>query len=294
MGSLLTEIGRRITDRWLTLLLLPGALLVGTVIVAVTLGHRHGVELPLLVDTIDNRTRALANRPAAVVVLTLAAVLAATAAGLLNQALAALLELIWLRDWPGPLGRLTVTWRQRRWRAADEEYEAARNRESVRERQADLDRLSARRNRISLEPPTRPTWVGDRIAAADSRIWNQYRIDLTSAWPRLWLLIPDSTRTVVTGVRGRFDSAAVLTAWATQYAVLAFLWWPAALIALVTFAAGWRRGRTAATALAEIAEAIVDLHGHDLAAALHIPASSDHPISHQVGIQITEQLRKGT
>ena len=59
-------------------------------------------------------------------------------------------------------------------------------------RRADL--LAAERNRIAIAKPTRPTSMGDRIAAADERVHNQYGVDLQSWWPRLWLILDDATR----------------------------------------------------------------------------------------------------
>ncbi|MEV7373368.1 hypothetical protein AB0O51_21170 [Streptomyces sp. NPDC090301] len=52
--------------------------------------------------------------------------------------------------------------------------------------------LNDARNQIALTRPARPTWMGDRLIAADARGHRTYRIDLVSAWPRLWLLLPDT------------------------------------------------------------------------------------------------------
>ncbi|MFD7874154.1 hypothetical protein ACFV5G_08515 [Streptomyces sp. NPDC059766] len=293
MGSLLTDVGRRIADRWLSTLVLPGLLLVGTTAVALMLGHRHALDTRFLLRTLGNKVTGLDGRPAAIGALVVGAGLAAAAAGLVNQALAALVERVWLRQWPEKLRRPLVKSRRKRWERADGEYESARSLAPTPDRQADLDRLAARRSRIGVEPPRHPTWIGDRVSAADGRVWNQYRIDLVSAWPRLWLVVPDAVRTVVTGARDRFNAATRLTAWALPYAVLGLLWWPAALVAPVTAVAGWQRGRSTAADLADLAEAVVDLYGHDLAAALHIEAPTGHPLTHATGLQITEQLRKG-
>ena len=65
-----------------------------------------------------------------------------------------------------------VTWRERRRESADRRVQRAREQLSP---AAEVDRLAARRNRIALARPTRPTWIGDRVAAADSRVYHQYR-----------------------------------------------------------------------------------------------------------------------
>ncbi|PTH84390.1 hypothetical protein C9J60_31755 [Streptomyces sp. A244] len=293
MGSLLTDVGRRIADRWLSALVLPGLLLVGTTVVALLLGHGHALDARFLLRTLDGDISTMDGRPAAIGALIVGVGLASAAAGLVNQALAALIERVWLQQWPEKLRRPFLTSRRARWQRADDEFESARSLASAPGRQTDLDRLAARRSRIGVEPPCHPTWIGDRISAADHRVWSQYRIDLVSAWPRLWLIVPDAVRTEVSGARDRFDAATRLTAWALPYAVLGLLWWPAALVASVTVVAGWQRGRSTAADLADLAEAVVDLYGHDLASALHIEAPTGHPLSHATGLRITEQLRKG-
>ncbi|MEU7086570.1 hypothetical protein [Streptomyces achromogenes] len=37
--------------------------------------------------------------------------------------------------------------------------------------------------------------MGDRLAAVDQRMLNAYQLEMTAAWPRLWLLLPARART---------------------------------------------------------------------------------------------------
>ena len=50
---------------------------------------------------------------------------------------------------------------------------------------------------------------------------------------------PRSARTEITAARQALASAATLTAWAVLYLILAGLWWPAALIAIILAVTGW-------------------------------------------------------
>ncbi|QES04616.1 hypothetical protein DEJ44_02665 [Streptomyces venezuelae] len=157
---------------------------------------------------------------------------------------------------------------------------------------ADTVGLNEARNRIALSRPARPTWMGDRLLAADARVHRTYRIDLTSAWPRLWLLLPDTAHAEVRAARSALTAAARRAAWGLLYLLPALWWWPAALIAVVTWGGAWRQGRVAVHEFAELVESAVDLHGRDLATALGIPC--EEQLTATTGLAITRTLRKGT
>ena len=98
-----------------------------------------------------------------------------------------------------------------------------------------------------------------------------YALDLTAAWPRLWLIVPDQVRTELGGARDTFNAAARFAAWAVLYLILGAWWWPAVPVALIVGTAAVRRGRLAAGNLADLIESAVDLYGGDLAAKLGVP-----------------------
>ncbi|MFB8076948.1 hypothetical protein [Streptomyces sp. NPDC056013] len=152
--------------------------------------------------------------------------------------------------------------------------------------------LNEARNRIALTRPARPTWMGDRLIAADARVHRTYRIDLVSAWPRLWLLLPDTAHAEVQAARSALTASTRRAAWGLLYVLPALWWWPAGLIALVTWTGAWRQGRVAVHEFAELVESAVDLHGRDLAAALGIPC--EEQLTATTGLAITRTLRKGT
>ncbi|RMI37828.1 hypothetical protein EBN88_18160, partial [Streptomyces triticirhizae] len=155
---------------------------------------------------------------------------------------------------------------------------------------AEPARRGAERDRICLVPPRRPTWIGDRVEAADRRVLTAYGLDLGAAWPRLWLLVPEETRAELRTARRSYDAAAQLVAWSPLYLALAAWWWPALLIAATTLAVGIRRGRAAMDAFCALAESVVDLHARDLATALGLPCEG--PLRRRTGRQMTALLRK--
>lgn len=201
--------------------------------------------------------------------------------GLISQAAGLAIGTLWLGRW-GRLGRPLAERRLRRWRAADEAAIAA-------ERAGDAAAFLAatsRRNRIALAEPQRPTWMGDRVAALESRVLDGYGLDMASAWPRLWLLMSDSVRAEHRRARDSWHQAGTLSAWGVLCLALA-AWWPAAVAAAAALAAGLYWGRSAVSVLATLAEAQVDVQGAHLFEAVR-------PVSPEDGRLVTARFRKGT
>jgi hypothetical protein len=105
-------------------------------------------------------------------------------------------------------------------------------------------------------------------------VW--YGLDLALIWPRLWLLLPDSTRAAIQAVNSRYMSATAVCAWGLLYLTLGVLWWPAVLAGAATFATGLRQARSAAIALVSLIEATIDIHQKLLTDALAIPLPHGH------------------
>ncbi|MGV9535821.1 hypothetical protein ACWDR9_19590, partial [Streptosporangium sandarakinum] len=155
---------------------------------------------------------------------------------------------------------------------------------------ADLLQHEGARNDIALCLPRHATWIGDRLYAMDRRVHDAYDLDLTGAWPRLWLVIPDTARAELTAARDAHAAAARLAGWAVLYLSVAAVWWPAVLVAMVVGATAWARARATTASLADLVEASVDLYGRDLAVQLGLPG--DGPMSRETGLAITSTLRK--
>ncbi|NJP29587.1 hypothetical protein FLW53_36405 [Microbispora sp. SCL1-1] len=302
MTGFLDELGKKLAERWLTLLVLPGLIYLTYLAAALTL-HQSGTHA-FDVEALRNAIDRLATRPAtastAVIALAATAVLAAAAAsGLAAAALGRLIERAWViegRRWPA---RLLTGNRQKRWKKADDRVHQ-QTKAAVRAHAdpvagppaAELVRAITKRAAISLDVPQRPTWIGDRLRAVDQRLLTAYDLDLTSAWPRLWLTVPDVARTELAAARDAMAAAARLAGWALLYLLLAPWWWPALLIAAVIILTAWIRARTATAALADLIEATVDLYGRDLATQLGIPVPADGPLAPEIGLKITTILRK--
>ncbi|MEU6383740.1 hypothetical protein ABZ847_09250 [Streptomyces bauhiniae] len=300
MTAFLNALSGKLAERWLALLAIPGLVYLVTLATALTLGQRHWRDTGRLRERLDALAAAPGAHSAGVLAVCAVAVLAGAAlTGTGAQAMGALVERVWLTGPRGPVTRWLTERRSREWRAADDTYRTAlvvagRARLSG---AADADALVAeaearyaRRNRIGLVTPRHPFWTGDRITTPDRRVWRAYRLDLTAAWPHLWLLAPDSTRAELGTARTALTAAARLTAWGVAYLLLAVWWWPAALVGAATLTTGAVRGRTAAASFAELAEALVDLQGADLARALGLECEGR--LTPETGEELTRLLSK--
>lgn len=301
MTKFLDALAGKLAERWLTLLVLPGALFVAVSAVAVSLRHRRWYDVIALRDQLTKFAADPASGRAGTVVLIVVGLLAAaSAAGLAAQAIGSAVWRWWLLDTNGPVSQRLVRRRIARWDRATRKLEAAVRTAGRAQLDGATDaldlvraaeRLSARRSRIALAKPTRPSWLADRIAAADRRVLDRYSLDVASAWPRLWLVVPDTTRAELASAQSATRDAARLTGWAVGYLLLGVIWWPSAVIGALTAITAWQRTRVAGDTLAELIESTVDVHGRDLAQSLGI--ACEDQLTSEVGEKITELLRKG-
>ncbi|KUN57213.1 hypothetical protein AQJ46_48450 [Streptomyces canus] len=302
MGSLWGELGKKLAERWLSLLVLPGALYLSVAVAARALGQSH----PFAVDRVTGQVTRWADAPTVSTVggqvVLLAAVLAgASAAGLAAQALGSLVEQLHLaadwHTWPAwgrwPADRLTTHRRERwksaarAWRRRREEAAAARSR-GLRADPATRYAAGAAMTRISLEEPDRPTWSGDRIHASAVRMQRDYNLDLAVLWPHLWLVLPETARNEITLARQALTRATTLSAWGVLYLPLVALWWPAGVIAVVLALISWRRTRSAADIYATLLEAAARLHTRDVAE--HLGLALDEALDRDSGSALALRL----
>jgi hypothetical protein len=327
MTGFLAELGRKLADQWLTLLVLPGALLVAAATIADTLGQAHALDLAVLRARITGVAATPAAHSPGTLLLAAGAILAASAlAGLAAAALGSAISRAWTASGPagtpggnGPIARLRpASWltalRVRSWQKRNDRWHTARNAAEPLRRSAALidagidatspaeilaaarsatrmaDAALARRNRIGRTEPARPTWIGDRFRDVEERVASAYHLDIAVAWPRLWVLLPDNLRADLSAAYDSYTASARLVGWALLYVLIGAWWWPSLLIAAVTIITGWTRGRTCTAVLADLIETAVDLHGRTLAAQLGL--ACDGPLDRDTGYQITQRLRR--
>jgi hypothetical protein len=293
--SFLNTLGEKLAERWMTTLTLPGLLFVTLAVAGHSLGQGQALDWSLLAT----RGSALAARwddhPALAVLTVVAVLTAATVAGFAAQAVGAGVERCWLITGPNWLTGPFASSRLKTWQRAQEQFDAAAQAagESDAEYRLRRGRLAAARNGIALAPPSRATWMSDRLRAVGLRVEGEYGIDLAWAWPRLWQVLPARTRTDIGAASDAFTGAATRVGWALLYLVLgAVTWWPAGIAAFVLAFSGWRAGHSAAETLASLIESAADLNIAKLAHRLGESVTGGQPTLAE-GRRISERLRKG-
>ncbi|WP_406194115.1 hypothetical protein OH807_04490 [Kitasatospora sp. NBC_01560] len=299
---MLAELGKKLAEKWLTLLVLPGALYLAVGVAADLLGHAHPFDAAGLSDRVGAWAKAPALGTFGGQAVLLAAVgVAAAGVGVVVQALGSLVERLHLaadwRGWPAgvrTLADLATRRRHARWQHRRELAGRARAQAHIADpasRPAASEAAAEARaavHRVGAEEPVRPTWSGDRVHLAALRVRRHYGLDLAALWPYLWLTLPDPPRAEVTAARQALARAATLTAWAVLYLPLALWWWPALIVAAVLALTGHHRFRAAADGYATLLEAVVRLHAVDLARRLGLDCAG--PLTAADGARLAELL----
>ncbi|MFD0508378.1 hypothetical protein ACFQ0G_47505 [Streptomyces chiangmaiensis] len=106
MGGFFQQLAKTLADRWISLLVLPGAFFLGGVWLSVSLGHADAWNVALLTRQAENAATTIADLPTGAQALLVVAVLAAAAGtGFVVQALAGVTRRVWLGQWPRPSAR---------------------------------------------------------------------------------------------------------------------------------------------------------------------------------------------
>ncbi|WP_330248044.1 MULTISPECIES: hypothetical protein [unclassified Streptomyces] len=274
MDGILSDLGKRIADRWFAFLILPGVPFAATVIVAWAMtpsGAAHALDLDILVRRLDT-LGATAQTIKGIVSGCLLVAGVAVVAVLVRE-----LSLIVNRLW---LGRAAILCRLMR--------PGIRRR-----RRLALD--TARRGGYALPErylPHRATWIGDRFALVDERVAAQYGVSLARVWPRLWQLRDDRTPKVVSAAWDDYAAATVRVAWALPYLVISLFWWPAAPLGLALMLLGWSQGRRGADDFCVSCEAAIDVQLRRLAHIVGVPLPHQR-VTTAEGRQIDGILAKG-
>jgi hypothetical protein len=269
MDPLLGELGRQLSTRAAIALVAPGGLYVAAAAVGYLLGHRHAFDFAALGSWLDQAAAAPASRTGGTILLAAAGLLAASAlAGATAAAVGLLVQRSWSATGSGPVLRRMAVRRRHRWQRADRVAEQAVDAWLAKaddpERRAAARTALARRDAVGLVPAELPTWAGDRLRATDLRLRRRYGLDLPTAWPRLWLVLPEPARQELTTAQDRCAAAARLVAWGLLYLILAGFWWPALALAIPALAVSRHRIRRTVASYAALVDAAADLYARDL------------------------------
>ncbi|WP_435191771.1 CHAT domain-containing protein [Streptomyces sp. bgisy126] len=129
---MLNELSKKLAERWVSLLVLPGVLYLSLLYVATALGHAHALDVDRLIQDVTARAKAsIATTGAGQAILLVAILIGAAFVGIVAQSLGSLIERILLaagwRQWRRPSSTvvgLVVKWRRHRWDAAHTNWQA--------------------------------------------------------------------------------------------------------------------------------------------------------------------------
>ncbi|MFE4207833.1 hypothetical protein ACFRSX_29350 [Streptomyces goshikiensis] len=291
MNAVFGEIGKRLGEKWVLLLSLPGVLFVSLLAGAVAVGDRDWTREAVRRELLRSAERwweRLSVHPAAALLFLAGVLVAAYAVALLAQVCGIAVRACWLAAVPfrWPLFWLTRL-RRRVWRRHHDKWRRATTDQGRAE-------AAARRNAVSLAPPACPTWMADRMAALATRVRGAYGLDVSFSWPALRTLLPLDLCGAVDAAQAAFERSARLAGWGVLYlgtgcwlTVADRHGWPLVLLGAASAVTGWAYGRASAGALAALVETSYDLTADQLVAALvGRPAPAQGEIA-------SETLRKG-
>jgi hypothetical protein len=137
-----------------------------------------------------------------------------------------------------------------------------------------------------------PTRTGNLLRAAEEYPQHWYGLQAYLTWPRLWMLLPESTQKEISAARDNLDTSVLWLAWGILFSAWCGLTgWAVAIsvLAAVLFA---RRMYTSAGVYGDLICAAYDLHRLDLYQSLGWPAPKTPEEEREQGEALTQFLRR--
>ena len=135
-----------------------------------------------------------------------------------------------------------------------------------------------------------PTRLGNLLRASEYRSKNRYGLDAIACWPRLWLLLPDSTRKELQEARAALNTAARNCLWSFLFLVWTPLAWWIPLLALPAVWISYRMSLNTAAVYVDLLEATFDVHRHLLYQALRVQLPKNPTREVEDGKKLTQYL----
>lgn len=162
------------------------------------------------------------------------------------------------------------------------------------EQRREYARLDVLVGRTPARPETRmPTTLGNILRAAEQRPHDRYGLEAVACWPRLWLVLPDTTRTELSTARQELDVRAELWLWAILFSAWAVYTWWAPLIAVAIAAGVYRSLCERAVIYGDLLVATYDLYRSELYRALAWPLPETPQNEVATGSALSRYLVRG-
>jgi hypothetical protein len=140
-----------------------------------------------------------------------------------------------------------------------------------------------------------PTRIGNILRAAESRPRSRYGLDSIVVWPRLWLVLPDSSRQEIAAARQSLDTSVAAGIWGVLF--LVFIPWtiltlPTGLVVALVAWGLWVPAR--AEVYGDLVVAAFDIHRTALYQQLRWPLPASPRLEPAQGQLITAYLQVGS
>lgn len=252
-------------------------------------------------ETLDAWANRLDTLPIfAQVALVILALLGVTASGFVAQRLSLPVLRLLEGYWPGwlrPLRDALVTRKQHRFEKWGDQWQKLQAIDEHKLTRRQYDELVDLEDRLRGTPSSArvmPTRLGNILRAAEGRPEDRYGLDGVRCWPRLWLMLPDTTRTELTTSRGSLDASAVGWLWSALFVVWTPLAWWAAPVGIAAAVFMYRELLTSAEVFGELFVSAYDLHRSSLYEATRWPLPSTPAEERQTGSLLDEYLWRGS
>lgn len=202
--------------------------------------------------------------------------------------------------WPGPFARLSRFFARRGAKTI------AQKRDRRQVLSGRFDQLSADErleyNLLDAELPNfpkieehfLPTLLGNILRSAEEYPNLRYGLEMSVVWPRLWLLLPETTRSELGAARDALDTSTRRLEWSLLVAVWGiWAWWVPLLAVLGGFIFYWSMLSDAGI-YAVLLRASYDLHRFDLYRALHWELPANPQNEQAYGEMLTAYLHRGS
>jgi hypothetical protein len=138
-----------------------------------------------------------------------------------------------------------------------------------------------------------PTRLGNLLRAAEEYPYVRYGLEVTVTWPRLWLILPESTRKEVAGARQALDERTRIMGWGLLFTIWSIWAWWSVVVALSVTLVAYRGMLSAAALYGELLRATFDLYRFRLYKSLNWPVPTSPADERGHGEDLTEYLHRG-
>jgi hypothetical protein len=298
LGKFWEGVGGKLAERWAAM---AGPALVFWVGALLAWAHHAGGLYELSKVTSWLNRQDTVNQLAVLVTAMLAVLASSVIIDRLTFPALRLLEGYW-PGWLAPLRRGRIARVQARAATEDSDWQRlaadvlARPESASAGQLAEFARLDQRRRRRPSNPSRYlPTRIGNILRAAETQPSDKYGLDAVVIWPRLWLLLPDTSRQELQAARASLDGAVAAVLWGLLFCAFA-VWTPLVIpIGLaVAVAAVWFWVPARAETFGDLLEAAYDLHRTALYQQLRWPLPTNPKEEPRHGEQLTVYLSRGS